>query len=62
MKIQVFCLVGLASLSGSAPSHPTHAIHEKRDRIQYNWVKRDKVFSNKVVPVEIGLAQSNLDP
>ena len=40
----------------------THAIHERHtSRMSDQWVKRDKLPGVTVLPVRIGLRQSNLD-
>ncbi|KAI1327012.1 peptidase S8/S53 domain-containing protein [Xylariaceae sp. FL0255] len=39
----------------------THAVHETRDTGNARWVKRNRVHSRALLPVRIGLVQSNLD-
>jgi len=41
------------------PSH--HAVHEKRGNLHPRWARRDRVPPHKLLPMRIGLAQSNLD-
>jgi tripeptidyl-peptidase-1 len=38
----------------------THVLHEKRDHLASAWVKRDRVQRNAILPIRIGLSQSNL--
>lgn len=63
MHLSVFVLAAYAALSSAAPSSPPQhfAVHEKRDYLPPRWVKRDKVPSNVVLPLRIGLVQSNLE-
>ena len=40
----------------------THAVHERHTpRMVEQWAKRDKLPSTTVLPIRIGLKQSNLD-
>jgi tripeptidyl-peptidase I len=40
----------------------THAIHERHTpRMSQQWAKRDKLPGTAVLPIRIGLKQSNLD-
>jgi tripeptidyl-peptidase I len=40
----------------------THAVHEYlTPRIAQQWAKRDKLPSTTILPIRIGLKQSNLD-
>ncbi len=39
----------------------SHALHEKREIASEKWVKRGKVPENAVLPIRIGLVQSNLE-
>ncbi|ORY58836.1 putative protease S8 tripeptidyl peptidase I [Pseudomassariella vexata] len=52
--------LSVASIAATAP-YEHHAIHEKRSGSSPRWIKRDRVPSNKRLPVRIGLTQSNLD-
>lgn len=47
------------SLAGAVPA--SHVVHEKRDVHSHTWVKRARVEGSAVVPVRIGLRQSNLE-
>lgn len=54
--------LGLAWTADAAPSRETkHVLHEKRDSLPARWTKRDRVPREKLLPMRIGLAQSNLD-
>lgn len=54
--------LGLAWTADAAPSRDVkHVLHEKRDSLPERWTKRDRVPRDKLLPMRIGLAQSNLD-
>jgi tripeptidyl-peptidase-1 len=51
----------VASEPGRSVRSDDYVIHEKRDRLPYNWSKRDKLDSHVVLPMRIALAQRNLN-
>lgn len=53
-------LLALASLVAAAPTASKHVRHEKRAE-SYNWMKLEKIHGDEVLPMRIGLVQSNLD-
>lgn len=61
----LFSLIALSALAFSlcdAATVPnTHTLHEKRDATSSGWVKRNRVHPLTIMPVRIGLAQSNLE-
>ncbi|OCK80706.1 subtilisin-like protein [Lepidopterella palustris CBS 459.81] len=58
-----FILPAFAVFIAATCALPTykHVVHEKRDRLPAQWVKRDKMDSSAVLPVRVGLKQRNLD-
>ncbi|KAF2761577.1 putative protease S8 tripeptidyl peptidase I [Pseudovirgaria hyperparasitica] len=48
-----------AGLALAVPSN--HAVHEKRATIHPRWTKAQRVHSRSILPMRIGLAQSNLE-
>jgi tripeptidyl-peptidase-1 len=58
---QLCAVLAAAALSGAAPSSVKHVLHEKRDKSALDWVKGDRVESNAILPVRIGLTQNNLE-
>lgn len=53
--------VSLAAVLCQAASVPSsHVVHERRDVPPKQWVKRSRVAENAILPMRIGLAQSNL--
>ena len=61
MKISLFGVVAVLGLieASAIPSH--HEVHEKRGTLHPRWTKRDRVESHKLLPMRIGLTQSNLE-
>ena len=64
MHFEALLIGTLASsvLAAPAPAPASnHVLHEKRDFPSRAWEKRDRVDPSQMLPVRIGLAQSNLD-
>lgn len=49
--------IGLAS----AAVPDTHAVHEKRESRSSGWARLDRISPDALLPVRIGLTQTNLD-
>lgn len=56
----VSCLGALIALAAAAAVPVNHVLHEKRDEPSVFWVKRDRVAKDALLPMRIGLKQSNL--
>lgn len=58
-----FTLLTFGALVASVIAAPssTHVQHEKRDALPFGWERHDKLPSHDVLPMRIGLKQSNLD-
>jgi len=58
-------LVVASALVAAAAASPIdsspHTVHEKRDVIPAGWEKRDALDRRAILPMRIGLAQSNMD-
>ncbi|KUJ19485.1 subtilisin-like protein [Mollisia scopiformis] len=55
-------LSGLAASTFATPTPPTHVVHEKREHQLNKWSRRSvKLNRDAVIPMSIGLTQSNLD-
>jgi tripeptidyl-peptidase I len=62
MRLNVlFCLLAfMAGLDAIAiPVH--HEVHEKRETLSPRWTKLDRVESHKLLPMRIGLTQTNIE-
>jgi len=51
----------LAASSHAAPYLASHVVHEKRDSSPSQWMRRDRIPSNAILPMRVGLKQNNLD-
>ena len=56
----IYCSA-IALTTTGAPTYTTHVVHEKRESEPLNWQKYSRVDPSVVLPVRIGLTQSNLD-
>ncbi|KAI1269170.1 peptidase S8/S53 domain-containing protein [Xylariaceae sp. FL1019] len=56
-----FSLLLLATAAAAALVPRSHVVHEKREINEPRWVKKGRAVDSHIVPVRIGLAQSNLD-
>ena len=62
MHFQNFiCFGAIALTATAAPTFTSHAVHEKRRSEPLNWAKYSRVDNSTVLPIRIGLTQSNLD-
>ena len=60
VKLLLSLLAFAAALDAVAlPAH--HEVHERRDTLSPRWTKLDRVESHKLLPMRIGLTQSNID-
>lgn len=51
----------VATLVSAAPSAFKHVVHEKRELEGKDWVKGARIDSDAIIPMRIGLTQTNLD-
>ncbi|TAQ90266.1 hypothetical protein B7494_g1422 [Chlorociboria aeruginascens] len=61
MRTILLSLLAVVPLINAIALPPHHEVHEKRDVLPSRWTKRDRVESHKLLPMRIGLAQTNLD-
>lgn len=62
MRVHVATLVASLITSSLALATPSkHVLHEKRTAALKRWAKREEVPSTAVLPMRIGLVQSNID-
>ena len=57
----LICFSAIALTATAAPTSPSYAVHEKRESEPLNWQKYSRVDPSVVLPVRIGLTQSNLE-
>ena len=56
-----FIAAFLTAAALAAPSLSGHVLHEKRDTPLKRWVKRSIVDDDEILPMRIGMHQSNLE-
>ena len=62
MRISAFLtLVALTAEVKAVPFPATHTVHEKRGSPPSQWMKRVRTHPDSILPIRIGLTQSNLD-
>ena len=59
--LQLAIVAAIAVLSSAAPASFKHAVHEKRGAPSSDWVKVARIESTAILPMRVGLTQSNLD-
>jgi tripeptidyl-peptidase I len=62
MRFSTLLLGALGVCAAQAVVIPaTYVVHEKRHAPPRKWVKRDRIRSEAILPMRIGLKQSNLE-
>ncbi|MCJ1310955.1 hypothetical protein MMC25_004624 [Agyrium rufum] len=62
MRFSSLAVLGaLTAAALAAPSDKHYTLHEKRHVLPARWTKRDRVSSDSILPMRIGLKQANLD-
>jgi len=51
----------VAAIALASPSAGLSVLHERRDGLPRTWLKSEKVPGGTIIPMRIGLVQSNLD-
>ena len=59
--LTIVALVAIAVISNAAPAPIKHVMHEKRQTPSLDWVKVARIEGSAILPMRIGLTQSNLD-
>lgn len=57
--LKIASVSALTALAVAAPS-ARHVLHEKRERPAADWVKGTRIEGSAILPIRIGLMQSNL--
>jgi tripeptidyl-peptidase I len=58
--LKIASVSALAALAVAAPSSSKHVLHEKRHKLSTDWVKGERIEGSAILPIRIGLTQSNL--
>ncbi|KAN0112550.1 subtilisin-like protein [Hyaloscypha variabilis] len=59
--LKLVAVAAIAALSNAAPAPIKHVLHEKRQTPSSDWVKVARIEGTAILPMRIGLTQSNLD-
>jgi tripeptidyl-peptidase-1 len=59
--LKLVAVAAIAALSNAAPAPIKHVLHEKRQTPSSDWVKVARIKGTAILPMRIGLTQSNLD-
>ena len=61
MFLSRFVVLAIVAFANGVPAGLKHAVHEKRDTPALDWVKSARIEADAVLPMRIGLTQTNLD-
>ncbi|KAI6713018.1 protease S8 tripeptidyl peptidase I (secreted protein) [Marssonina coronariae] len=61
MLVKSLAILGFAALGNPAPSSIKHVLHEERAVQNGDWVRGARLEKSAVLPMRIGLTQTNLD-
>lgn len=59
--LKIVVVAAIAAFSNAAPASIRHVLHEKRQTPSSDWVKVARIEKTAILPMRIGLTQSNLD-
>jgi tripeptidyl-peptidase-1 len=61
LMLRIVAVAAIAALSNAAPASMKHVMHEKRQNPSSDWIKVARIEGTAILPMRIGLTQSNLD-
>jgi tripeptidyl-peptidase I len=63
VKVSVSVVAAIAALANAVPAPVPikHVIHEERSSPARDWIKGARIESTAIIPIRIGLAQTNLE-
>ena len=61
MFLKLLLVAAIAVLVNAAPAPSKHVLHEERTILSMDWVKAARIEKNAVIPMRIGLTQTNLE-
>ena len=61
MFVKLSVVAVIAALVSAAPAPSNHVLHEERTILSRDWVKSARVEKGAVIPMRIGLTQTNLE-
>ncbi len=61
LVLQFAIVAAIAAFSNAAPASIKHVLHERRETPALDWVKGARIEASAVLPMRIGLTQTNLE-
>jgi tripeptidyl-peptidase-1 len=61
MFLKLSVLTAIVALVNAAPAPVKHVLHEERSTPSRDWIKGARIEKNAVIPMRIGLTQTNLE-
>jgi tripeptidyl-peptidase-1 len=61
MFVKLSVIAAIAALVNAAPAPTKHVLHEERAIASRDWVKGARIEKDAIVPMRIGLTQTNLE-
>jgi len=61
LALQFAIVAAIAAFSDAAPAPVKHVLHEARQMPTSDWVKGARIEGSAVLPMRIGLTQTNLE-
>ena len=61
MIVKLSVVAAIAALVNAAPAPSSHVVHEERTILSQDWVKGARIEKSAVIPMRIGLTQTNLE-
>jgi tripeptidyl-peptidase-1 len=61
MFLKLSVLAAIVALVNAAPAPVKHVLHEERSTPSRDWIKGARIEKNAVIPMRIGLTQTNLE-
>lgn len=61
MLVKLSVVAAVAALVNAAPAPIKHVLHEERTVLSRDWTKGARIEKSAVIPMRIGLTQTNLD-
>jgi len=61
MFVKLSVVAAIGAIINAAPAPSRHILHEERSTPSRDWVKSARIEKDAVIPMRIGLKQTNLD-
>jgi tripeptidyl-peptidase I len=61
MLVKLYVVAAIAALVNAAPAPIKHVLHEERTILSRDWIKGARIEKSAVIPMRIGLRQTNLE-